>query len=223
MKCKYKLQLAAFFMSILMLAACKPNQIMATITPKEAGLTGQWSMKCEQSKTVYGYHYKKVFTFEKNSLQTTLGYYKDTTKGGETCRSQALGFLATFNSYIVLGKTTSPGTRDEHTDMNINTTRVRLAPMDDEHLADFNRPGWNAGVYSGFGQTDWKKNDLKNISNVPAAIIEFHIGTSLPDIFQISRDPNDLRILKMGDKLGNLDQDGRPLMLEKIYATFDNF
>ena len=42
----------------------------------------------------------------------------------------------------------------------------------------------------------------------------------MPDIFQISKITNDLRILKMGDKQGSLDPDGRPLMLDKIYATF---
>ena len=213
------LKLATFFMVILVLTACKNNLLRPT--PKEAGLIGQWSMECETSTTVPGYHYKKVFTFDKKARQTTIGYYKDTTEGGKMCSSSAVSFLAIFNSDLVLGKTTSPGTSDEHTNININTTRVKLAPMDDEHLADFNSDSWSAGPYSGFGQTNWHKGDLKNVSKVLDAITAFHIGESLPDIFQISRSPNDERILKMGDKQGDLDQDGRPLTLEQIYATFD--
>ncbi len=218
MKVKNKLQLAVFFMSMLILPVCSAHELNPT--PQQAGLIGTWAIKCAKSKDVPGYHYNKGLRFVDNTLYTDFFYYKDHNSAVNKCTLATLGFASEFETSIALGKTTSPGSKDEHTDINITTTNVQIVPMDKAYVAMFNDPSWHAGVYSGFGKTDWAKGDLKDVSKLPQAIKDFHIGSSVPDIFQISKITNDLRILKMGDKQGSLDPDGRPLMLDKIYATF---
>ena len=57
-----------------------------------------------------------------------------------------------FKTTIALGKTTSPGSKDEHTDINITTTNVQIVPMDKADVAMFNDPSWHAGIYTGLRQ-----------------------------------------------------------------------
>ena len=78
-----------------------------------------------------------------------------------------------FKTTIALGKTTSPGSKDEHTDINITTTNVQIVPMDKADVAMFNDPSWHAGIYSGFGKTDWTNSYLKDVTKLPQAIKTF--------------------------------------------------
>ncbi len=240
MKLKNKLQLAAFFMGILMLTACtvKDENTAALAppvptppgptppeppTPKQAGLLGKWVIKCIESKDVTGYYYNETFTFEDNILLTRIIYHKKGTPGSDKCTPESSGFSAELDSQINLGKVTSPGSKDEHTDINITTTQVKLKPMDAAHVAHFNDPDWKAGIYTGLRQTDWLVNYWKDVSNIPGAIKVFNIRKSMPDIFQVSKDLKDakVRMLKLGDKNNDLDPDKRPIFLDNnIIAVF---
>ncbi len=192
-------------------------------TPKQAGLIGQWVIKCLISVDVPGYYYQKYFSFKNNTLNTINIYHKMGVPGSKTCTLASSGFKAKFETTIVLGKTTSPGLSDEHTDINITTTNVKLMAMDDHHVKMFNDPDWSAGIYTGLGQTDWKINIQKDLSNIPQAIKDFSINKSMPDIFQISTYTKmpDIKLLKMGDKNDDLDDHNRPISLDnKTIAVF---
>ncbi len=234
-----KLKLAAVLMAMLILTACNTKEKNETSwlmlstdndrsvntppTPKQAGLLGQWVIKCLPSINVPGYYYQKNFSFQNNTLDTIIIYHKMGVPGSKTCTLASSGFMAKFEATIVLGKTTSPGSNDEHTDINITTTNVKLVAMNDHHVKLFNDPDWSTGIYSGLGQTDWKINISKDVSNMPAAIKDFSINKSMPDIFQVSPYPiiTHIKLLKMGDKNGDLDDDNRPISLDnKTIAIF---
>jgi invasion protein IalB len=64
MKLNSKLQLTAFFMSILMLTACGGGdsatpqltpQVTTPVTPPSQSLKGSWSTQCQASKALDGY------------------------------------------------------------------------------------------------------------------------------------------------------------------------
>lgn len=258
MKFKNKLQIIAFFVAILMLAACNkqskntkitpipalpptpaavliprvpptpplpptPPPVPVSPSPKQAGIVGQWIIQCAISKDAPGYYYRELFSIDGYTMQTKITYYKMGVPGSETCTPKTASFMAQFDANFVLGKITDPGSFDQLTDISITKNKVQITPMDPIDVQRFNDPQWNAGVYTGFGKTNWQLWAQKDVTALSEAIKDFHIGTALPNIFQISpylKIP-DMIMLRMGDKDGNLDPDGRPMSLDnKAIALF---
>ncbi len=226
-------------MGLLLLSACKgPDEVKVkgtpTLksaharpstpippTPRDAGLIGTWETGCVNKSTfMKKYYYQTTFKFYDNKLNTKITYHRIGVTGSEACLPASTAFTAKFETSIVLGTTTDPKTKDEHTDINITTTKVQLVPMNKLYVKKFNDPKWKAGVYSGLERTDWALDKWKDVTELPQAVIAFNIEKSMPDIFQVSKNPKTMnRTLKMGDMQGFLDKTGRPKTLDSNEDT----
>jgi hypothetical protein len=128
---------------------------------------------------------------------------------------------------IVVGKVINKGAANEHTEIGIKTTKVQIRAMERQFNRDFGSQSfyskytskYTVNLYNGYGQTDWKLNDWKDISGVPDAIKKLNIGTQVPDIFKISTVTGGGKELKMGDYQGTFDINGRAMSLEAKGAT----
>jgi len=237
MKMKNKLKFILFLMGMIMLTACRKNEDEgkaqpgppspppppARIIPIPKIPNGKWVTKCLPSETLKDYYYVKTLRFKDNKLETDIDYFEPTTATPKTnkCAQQSKAFNADFQTETVLGKVIDPWAEDQHTDIDITAKKVELTPTSGKYVINFNTPGWSIGIYSGFGETNWSIDTKKDVSSIPAAKQSFNIGKPLPDIFQVSLDPKNHKILKMGDKKGNLDPDGRPMSLDdKVIARY---
>ncbi|MCK5818574.1 MAG: hypothetical protein KAH18_04840 [Psychromonas sp.] len=239
MKGKKKLQLAFFCIGVLMLSACKKNSTinmehtlpLTSITPavplptpEQVGLLGDWNTGCEESTGVNGYpkgyHYLKNYHITNDKITETIHFYPDPATGYAFCANVDLALFVEYFEDIKLGLSTIDGSDDQHININITKTKVILAPFNDDMTKLLNSGTYLANVFSGYGMT-WTKFEPGDVTGKEDANKRFNIGTMVPDIFQISEmtvNGQTVTVLKMGDKQGDLDQNGRPIMLEKIYA-----
>ena len=238
MKLNSNLQLATFFISMLMLSACgggggggstAPVTTPTTMPPVTSlSLDGSWSTSCQASTGIDDYDQRDIFNFKGNKLTLNKIFYVRDTNAPQTCKHSEVGFKIRIEADISLGATVNPGTATGHTKINIKRTKVLLVPMNDTITGLFNDPNYtsNDSHYYGFGLNGWKIFLWKDISSQERAIQAFSIGNSGPNIFQISEaqiDGATHKVLTMGSYLGNIDGDARPLELaKKITATKQN-
>ncbi len=140
------------------------------------------------------------------------------------CVSNKLLFEVETKADIVVGKVINKGAANEHTQIGIKTTMVKIKISPNHHgntKANFNRADFYhthlQNLYYGYGETNWQDDIWKNISDIPDAIENLNIGTQVPDIFKISTVTTDNlthTVLKMGDYKGRFDIDGRAMSLE---------
>jgi hypothetical protein len=187
-------------------------------TAQNAGLTGTWKYSCRKGKGDAVVQ-NSTLNFIGTTLIETISFYYS-TKIDTGCKLSPR-FQVKIEADIVPGKVINAGGANEHTLIGLKITKVEVNPMNMDYV-DFlnNRLGNNLSsifLYKTYGQTDWKLNTWKNISNIPDSIERIHIGTEMPDIFKISTVTTGNvthTVLKRGDYLGSFDIDGRPLSLE---------
>ncbi len=251
-----KLQLATFFISMVMLSACGGGGGDSAVTPAVTpavvttpvipavvttpvipavvttpvtlavvttpvtiqSLEGSWRTACQASKALDGYDEQDIFNFKGNTRTTTKSFYAQNTN----CKHSAKVIRVREVAGIEFGAVVTPGTNTSHTKINITTTKVLLAAMNVHFTALFNNTGYtgNGSIYYGYGyghvRINWEIFVWENISSSEAAKTNFKIAESVPDIWQISEkmvDGQSHKVLKMGNQVGNLDSDGRPLAL----------
>ncbi len=237
MNIKNKLQLTAFFISMLMLTACggggstTPLSPMAppvtTITPTVNTVTatlqkldGIWGTSCQESPSLSGYDEKQIFNFRGNELTTTNTFYMRDNNAPQTCKNSDQALIARINANVEIGPTISPGTDTEHTKINFTTTKVILSPMNNTLTTLLNNTNHTShqSIYNGYSQREWLEKQWRDISDISAARSSFKINRIDPDIIQISErivDGTTHKVLKLGVKGGNVDSDGRPISLTK--------
>ncbi len=202
------------------ITAIQPNKTIQTQTAQAAGLIGQWKYACRVAKGHKHRWQRKILNFEGNKLKILIAFYKITAR---KCENRAdISFYVEIDADIVVGKVIDQGADHEHTQIGIKTTKVqiKLNTADNSNITDdFNSSFFYdteaTNLYSGYGQTNWRENTWKNISDIPDAIANLNIGTQIPDIFHISTVAIDGRkVLKMGDYQGSFDINGRAMSLE---------
>ena len=238
MKHKNKFKLVLFCMAVLALAACKGNQKYANSvppspspspSPEKAGILGLWSTACEEGTGVRGepsgYHYtKKYYFINDHKVEVVYRFYRDDPKPANTCSDSENALLVNSIANYTLGNVIDKGSIDEHTNINITNKNVIFLPKKLYIAKIFNDGGDIGEIYSGYG-LNWRKDFGSSILGQPNANKIFSIGAMAPDILQVSNlkvNGQTIKVLKTGDKQGNLDADGRPLALNKIYAKFQH-
>ncbi len=203
------------------------NSITATLqkkttqtqTPQAAGLIGQWKYACRLAKGHSDYLQQKTLDFNDDKLKTSIIFYQKTHS---MCTDNSkLLYQVAIESDIVVGKVINAGAVDEHTQIGIKTTNVKInlnSTPNAQQTILFNaihfylNPVTN--LYYGYGQKNWPTNDWRDISSVPDAITNLNIGTQVPNIFKISTVTGGRKELKMGDYQGSFDINGRAISLE---------
>ncbi len=220
MKLNSKLQLATFFISMLMLTACgggggsaAPNPAAPNTSPTSQLLDGLWNSQCQASTELTGYDEQQIFNFKGNKLTTNKTFYVQNTN----CKRSEEVLRARITANIALGDTVNPGTNTGHTKINITRTKVILVPMEKDFRRSFNDSSYtgNGSIYYGYGQ-GWNYELWLNISKIEAARKNFKINELVPDIFQISEkmvNGTTHKVLKLGAHGGNVDSESRPLAL----------
>ncbi len=223
MALKNKLQLATFFISMVMLTGCGGGDSAVTpaVTPAVVttpvtiqSLEGSWRTACQASKALDGYDQQDIVTFKGNTRTTTKFFYTRNTN----CKHSAEVLREREVAGIELGAVVTPGTNTSHTKINITPTKVMLAPMNSTLEALLNNTGHTSmqSIYNGYGLTNWKIFLWKDLFSIDAAKTNFKINQVVPDIWQISEkmvDGQSHKVLKIGVQGGNLDSDGRPIVL----------
>ncbi len=188
-------------------------------TLQAAGLIGQWKYSCRKAKENDNMVQSSTLNFMGNKLTTLISFYSSTNT--HTGCNQQSEFQVEIEADIVLGKVINKGAVNEHTLIGIKTTKVQIKPMAVNVLDLFNTTDiYNShitDVYFGYGQTDWRIDDWKDLSSIPDAKTNFNIGREVPDIFKISTvriNNMDRKELQMGDYKGNFDINGRAMSLE---------
>ncbi len=234
MKLNSNLQLATFFISMLMLSACgggggggstAPVTTPTTMPPVTSlSLDGSWRTRCQASTELTDYDEQQIFNFKGNKLTTNKTFYEQNTN----CKQGSAVLRSRIEGGIELGAEVNQGMATRHTKINILRTKVMLVPMNSTLTALLNNSGHisNESIYNGYGQTKWKLFFWKDLSSIEDAKTNFKIDESVPDILQISEkmvDGTTHKVLKLGIKGGNVDSDGRPLALAtSITATIQN-
>ncbi len=211
-----------------MLTACGGGNDSTPVTPPppppvsvSQSLEGSWMTSCQASKNLQSYDEQDTFNFKGNKRTTTKVFYPQDTN----CKHSDEVFRARETAKIELGAAVNPGTNTGHTKIDITPTRVIIAPMNSTLTALLNNSGHtsNESIYNGYGITGWRAVYWKNISSIKAAKTNFKINQVIPDILQISKkmiDGTTHKVLKLGAKGGNVDSEGRPLVLARsITAT----
>ncbi len=196
-------------------------------TPQAAGLVGTWKYACRKGKGSPLYLQNSTLNFHGNKLTTVSNFYADT---GSKCVSKKLLYKVETEADIVVGKVLNVGAANEHTQIGIKTTTVKIEPSANHSrfvLVNFNTTSFYQNnlqiLHYGYGKTDWKTGDWKDVSNIPDAIENLDIGTQVADIFKISTENInnvDHKVLKMGDYKGSFDINGRAMSLEAKGAVF---
>ena len=189
---------------------------VTTPPPTSQVLTGSWTSQCQASTSKTAYDEQDIFTFNGNKLTTNKMFYTKGTKCNHKDEVQRVRITST----IALGATVNPDTATVYTKIDITPTKVFLAPMTTALTSSFNNTGYtgNGSIYYGYGQTVWDRYYSKDISSVEAARKNFKINDLVTDIYQISTVTVDgttdsERVLKLGSQGGNVDSDGRPILI----------
>ncbi len=236
MQLNSKLQLATFFISMVMLSACgggggdsAPRSVTPAVTPEvtlpvvttpasSQSLEGSWSTACQASKSLKGYDEQVIFNFKGNKLTTDKFFYVRDNNAPQTCKHSEQALRERINADISLGEMVNPGTNTRHTKINIIRTKVMLAPMNSTLTALLNNAGHTSvqSIYNGYGINTWNTFHWEDLSSIEAAKTNFKIAESVLDIFQIAEaqiDGTTHKVLKLGDHGGNVDSDARPIAL----------
>jgi len=228
MQLKKLLQLACFFVGVILLTACEKRAQEKTppTVPPPGELIGTWRTACTKNNRVNAL-FIETFTFTGNKMTDKIEAFSklDDAKLNPTCNSSLRLWEAEITTNVTLGPTITPGTSTEHTKIDVTTTKLRFKPKIDSVVDFLNTSSDqvdNDKGYTGYGQTDWVLNEWKDITDIPAARTNYRIGTMTPDIFQVSSkqiNGQTQKILTWGDKRGNVDRDKRPVTLETRYAV----
>jgi hypothetical protein len=198
------------------------QQTTTANTTQDAGLTGTWKYPCRKGKGETFYAQLKSLVFDGNKLKTFIDFYGYHTSAAEECRRDP-AYQVEIESDIVPGNKVVIAQNNTYFKIGIKTTSVKVRVTGDSSvLRSFNTTdpvGSPLNFYEGRGQTDWRKNVWKNISQFPNAIEELNIGTERPDIFKITTGTGGGKELKMGDYYGIFDVYGRPMSLEPESAV----
>ncbi len=198
-------------------------------TQQNAGLIGEWYYPCRRAKGAKKYLQRKLLEFTGNNLKTLISFYPYSTNLVTGCFASSRLYRVYLEADIVLGKVINKGGANEHTEIGIKTTKAEISL--EQLYYNNSAPVFNAAnfyntevtnLYYGYGQTGWKSDAWKDISDVPNAITNLNIGTQVPDIFKISTvttDEGDRKDLKMGDYKGRFDINGRAMSLEPEAAV----
>ena len=176
-------------------------------------------------------------TVNNNKLTQDIKFYAAATAGdGSTC-SGTLLFEAKIISDLTVGMNITPSSVYRPTSyirwrvytdkggyqLGIKTTKVEIKVTNNAVLTKFNN-GTDiysnpvTTIYYGYGQTNWKLNDWKDISSIPDAIKNFNIGTEMPNIYKFKVEDRFFRgfltkritSLHLGDYFGTFDINDRP-------------
>lgn len=231
MKTKNKSKLVFLCVATLMLTACEQSRnssqsAMPTASGAEASASapapvvgptvfeGEWKSSCQKIPDIDSHHYRRVYDFSNNEMKTSIIYYDDAlTKDVNRCSDKGKLLKASFVSSFTIGTVIDPGQEDEHTNIDITDSKLKVTPLN-EAAVDIlnNNTDPVLGIYKGFGITTWKLNVTHDLSGNLAARKTFNIGTMAPDIYKISVDAiTEIRSFRFGDKQGNIDADGRPI------------
>ena len=213
-----------------LLTACGNSQETPPATPsktqEEAQLIGQWRGSCVRKRLKndnIDHQVIETFTFEDNKLIHYIQFFLNTVDGQPgVCRPEDELWDVEYLTNNTLGQTVTPWTSTEHTKIDMTLTKVRIKVKTSIITRLFNTSSVGIGRYKGYGQTNWVRNEWKDLTDIPDARTSFKIGTILPDIFQVSSkeiNGNTQKILTWGDMGGNLDRDQRPLTLENNSAV----
>lgn len=218
MTIKNTLKIITFFFISLMLVACgsgkhssppqpsppSPSPPPPPPPPKVTVLEGTWKYNCVASKVIPKWSNKIINSYKDHEVTFTKISYV-----GTHCTSPQV--TAKLTSDIVLGDTVDRGSDDQHTNINTTANHIEVTINDDATLKLVNLKIFKKlGIGKFGGLTDWKLNVPKDLSNNKMAIKYYRVGKTNLDIFKI-----DTNTLKMGDKTGDLDTDGRPITLDK--------
>ena len=248
MQLKKNLQLSCFFISMLLLTSCgggedngaggarppvtptkAPPPTTKYLTPAQAGLIGTWRAPCIRKQLVDSQLPQpqiETFTFTGNKIIDNIQFFYVTFNGQPgNCRPEHKLWELEYTTSITIGPTVAPGTSTEYTKINITRTKVRIKSqraLITDKLNSSLRPLGTDKRFKGYGQTNWVLDEWKELTTIPDAHENFNLDTTSPDIFQISSrqiNGKTQKILRWGDKLGNLDRDKRPLALENNPAV----
>ena len=185
-------------------------------------------------------------TVNNNKLTQDIKFYPASIAGNVRTCSGTLLFEAKIISDLTVGKNITPSstkttngflgttTKDEDKggyQLGIKTTKVEIKVTNNAVLTKFNN-GTDiysnpvTTIYYGYGQTNWKLNEWKDISSIPDAITNFNIGTERPDIYKYKLDTvrivgiktSSATFLHLGDYFGTFDINGRPMSFDSSSA-----
>ena len=184
-------------------------------------------------------------TVNNNKLTQDIKFYAAATAGNERTCSGTLMFEAKIISDLTVGKNIAPSStytingflgdttkyEEGGYQLGIKTTKVEIKVTNNAALSAFNN-GTDiysnpvTTIYYGYGQTNWKLNDWKDISSIPDAITNFNIGTERPDIYKFTLETvhfsgaraSATTILQLGDYFGTFDINGRPMSFDSFKA-----
>ncbi len=210
------------------ITAIKQQKTTPEQTLQAAGLIGQWTYPCRVAKGREDHYQHKTLDFEGDKLKTVISFYVAPKGNAKKCdNSSDNRYQVETEADIVLGKVINKGSSTEYTQIGIKTTKVQIKTTETVSTSTFNRQDIDTvpitNLYHGYGQTDWRINDWKDVSDIPNAITELNIGTQVPDIFKISTETTDNgshKVLKMGYYKGTFDINGRAMSLEAKGAVF---
>jgi len=237
MQLKKKLQLACFFISVLLLAACgggetkpppvtpAPKPAPKPVTPEVKLLTGTWQGPCiKLMPPVVKYRSRAIetFTFTGNTLKHIIQYYyfSSSSKQPKVCTAFDKLYSEEYTAKVVSGKTVSPGTSTSHTKINVTRTKLRVRVDTELYMTGFNTSdvAGNGGLPKG----GWTLNQWRDVTAHVGTRVPYKIGVVLPNIFRVSSrkiNGKTQTILSWGNTQGNLDRDNRPLTLENNPAV----
>jgi hypothetical protein len=232
MQLNSKLQLTAFFMSMLMLNACggsggstAPNPVTPPATQlgtpqATTTLDGSWRTRCQESKPLPGYDQRQIFNFNGNVLTKEMTLFMRDDDDPQTCTKNKEALIVRVTGDVELGATLNSGTKSQHTKINFTDTKLEFKVVNSTLLTSFeNPPSKPTLLFQGYELNDWSLDVWKDLSSIPAARKNFNLGTTNSDIFQISKKQIDgvsHKVLITGDRKAN-HADGRPLTLNNSY------
>ncbi len=208
------------------ITAFKQNKTIQAQTLLAAGLIGQWKYGCRLAKGSPDIYQASILDFTDSKLKTSTTFYAATDNVNLRCHNMIV-YQVQSEAEIAVGKVINKGAANEHTEIGIKTTNIKVNVMDDDYLHTFNRFNFYnqpiESLYYGYDQIDWLLNKWEDISDRRDAIINLDIGAQVPDIFKISTvrtDGASHTELKMGDYNGVFDINGRAMSFEPQGAVF---
>ncbi|MCK5818088.1 MAG: hypothetical protein KAH18_02320 [Psychromonas sp.] len=221
LKFKMIIKIVILLLLIEMLEACKTElnpgppplpSSPASLSPStRINLQGIWNTDCKAVPVDNRYGFIKTLTITGDILREKSTYYLD-----DSCLMPALS--GTVISRIKIGSVQNKGESDEFINFDITPFKIEQTLLLSAFVDWFNvslGTGSLLGLYSNYGLYDWNLNVTKDISKFALAQKRFGFNVLDRDIYQIQ-----VNKLFRGDKKGDLDPDGRPTTLEKIYANF---
>ncbi len=209
------------------ITAFMPKKTIETQTAQATGLIGKWKYNCRYSKGSLAAGQISTLDFMGNKLTTVISFYYNTSNAPLNCSRYPI-YQVKIEADIVVGKVINKGAANEHTQIGIKTTNIKIKPQHAYYMrVTFNNEDLYVAaikdIYGGYGQKDWRVDAWKDVSDIPNAIENLNIGTQVPDIFNISTvttDKGSHKVLKIGDYKGNFDINGRAMSLEAKGAVF---